>query len=65
MWLVLKLSPLFNIYLTCIFGDYYYQWEIVDLDIGFLPFCNDIKVCIKDVSRRDNDLQQDQKEHRC
>lgn len=62
---MLKLSPLLNIYLTCIFGDYYYQWEIVDLDIGFLPFCNDIKVCIKDVSQRDSDLQQDQKEHRC
>lgn len=51
---MLKLSPLLKIYLTCIFGDYYYLWEILALDMGWLPFCNDIKICIKDVSQRNN-----------
>jgi len=41
-------------YLSWVFADYYYLGEILALDIGWLPFCNNIKICIKEVFQRNN-----------
>lgn len=49
-----KVPVLLKMDLSWLFADYYYLWEILALDIAWLPFCNNSKICIKDVFQRNN-----------